>query len=205
MKIAKLIGILTLLFCAQSQAFTKLGVSDKSFIASDESIENEVLFFFNYNCEACFQFEPYLESWEENIPANTVVKSVPIDVHPSWEWATKLHFYAKKIKPNITRKDIYQTSFIQQYKVTSREDITAVLLENVRVPPKAIDRVLEDTDISPYLQKSEELKKKFNVVGTPTLVLNVVNKGVYKIQPDETMTYPEMIQVANGIIAYHQQ
>lgn len=206
MRLSNFFATATLLFISVSaQAFTKLGVAEKPFIGDDTSIKNEVLFFFNYNCEACFQFEPYLEAWEEKAPEGTSIKSVPIDVNESWEWATKLHFYAKKLNPELTRKDIYDTSFVQQYKVLSREDITAVLVETVRAPSRVIDRVIDKSDISTFLDKSNELKARFNVIGTPTLVLNVVGKGVYKIQPDETMTYPEMIQLTNGIIAFHQQ
>lgn len=182
--------------------YHKYPALEKPLLSSDIELKYEVLYFFNYNCPSCFEFEEVVENWEKNMPPNTALKSVPTIVHKEWEWAAKMHFYAKKMSPAFSRSSIYSTDTIQNYTINSMEDMVATLSSELNVPATAIERVVSKFDASPLMRKSEELASMFEVVGTPTLVLNAVGKGVYKIQPNNVLTYKQMMQLVNGIIAY---
>lgn len=210
----KLFSTFTLCFCALISTnsiaktvedpilYHKYPALDSAILSANKELKYEVLYFFNYNCPSCFEFEEVVENWEKNIPPNTALKSVPTIVHKEWEWAAKMHFYAKKMSPNFTRSSIYNTDTIQKHTIYSMEDMVSTLSWELNVPAKAIERVVSKFDVDPLMKKSEDLANMFDVVGTPTLVLNAVGKGVYKIQPNNVLTYKQMMQLVNGIIAY---
>ena len=185
--------------------YEKFEAHESTFLSTNKDVDYEVLYFFNYNCPSCLEFEETVAYWQDNMPENTELKSIPTAVHVEWEWATKLHFFAKKMNPELTRKTIFNTPTLQSYVISTKDDMIATLADELNLPIGAIERTVSKVDVSPMMEKSRELAAKFNVIGTPTLVLNAVGKGVYKVQPNNFLTYKQMMQLVNGIIAYHNK
>ncbi len=173
-------------------------------ISKTEGLKYEVLYFFNYNCPSCLEFEEVISNWEQNIPKYTELKSIPTTVFDGWQWSSKMHFYAKKLSPEMTRKKLFNSETIQSFTVTSKSEMVTTLATEMGLPHSVIERTIDKVDVEPMMKLSNDLVEKFDVMGTPTLIVNVIGKSVYKVQPNNYFTYPQMMQLVNGIIAYHE-
>lgn len=188
-----------------NEMYANLGDTGGAVFNLNESQKYELILFFNYNCSSCFEFEKYFETYENNAPKVVSIKSVPTKVVDGWEWANKLHYYSKIIDPSKTRLEMYKTDFIQKHTVKSKEDLLIALTEISGIDRSGIETLVETQDVSMYEKSAENLAKKYQVIGTPTLILNVKNGGSYRIQPNGKLTYPQLIQIANGLVAYNEQ
>lgn len=193
--------------CFAREFFTDSGTSDGPIF--EEKSKFEVLFFFNYNCSACLAFEPYVESWEQNLPKETKLYSVPFKAKKDWEWANKFHYIAKTIDSKKSRADIFSEPFINENLIVSKSDLDLANQNILNLTPQQSLSLIEaiDTDgsfLNNHIGEGISLAEKFKVNGTPTLVLNVSGNKWYKVEPNGELTYSQLIQVVNGLIAYHK-
>lgn len=52
----------------------------------------EVVEFFSYACPHCHEFEPILDAWAAKLPADVVLRRVPVAFRPAWAPLQRLYF-----------------------------------------------------------------------------------------------------------------
>lgn len=193
--------------CFAKEFFTDSGQSDGPVF--EEKSKYEVLFFFNYNCSACLTFEPYIESWESNLPKETKLYSIPFKAKQDWEWANKLHYLVKTLNDKKSRADIFNEPFVKENLIVSRSDLNIANQKILKLTEEESNSLIEAIDtegsfLNNHLVRAVKLAEKYKVNGTPTLVLNISGNKWYKVEPNGELTYAQLIQVVNGLIAYHK-
>jgi thiol-disulfide isomerase/thioredoxin len=188
-----------------TELYTNLGEKSGNEFPLKDGQKHELLLFFNYNCPSCLEFENYFELYEKNAPDSLSIKSIPTKVIEDWEWANRLHYYAKVIDPSITRLKLYNTDFIKSHVVKSHEDLVIALTQITGLSSDSVETVIETQNVSGFEEQAAKLAEKYEVIGTPSLVLNIDNGNSYRIQPNGSLTYQQLIQVANGLVAFHDQ
>ncbi|WP_210498535.1 hypothetical protein [Vibrio crassostreae] len=189
---------------ANNSFYEDLGESTGHEFNYKDEVSYEVLFFFNYNCSACYSFEKNISIWEDNLPPKTALKSIPFSAKKGWEWADRFHFYSNKIDRNLSRKSIFESEVVQRSTITSEQDLLAALASIHNISNDKAKAFYQEIAIGKFENIAKGLATKYNVYGTPSLVLNVKGGQVYRVQPNGQLTYEQMVQVVNGLIAFHE-
>ncbi len=136
----------------------------------------QLLFFFNYGCSACANFDPSFEKWL-NTKANDklVIYRLPVEFEDNWLPLAKLYFVLQQLKP---KKDLDAKIFqaIHQQGVDLWEEPT---MENFIVENgyglQNFDTAYNSPDIKAQVKRADTLSHIYAIDRTPTLVINGPN------------------------------
>ena len=163
----------------------------------------EVLEFFWYGCPHCNNLQPSLQAWLKRKPADVELKHVPAVFQDSWLPLTRAYYTIEAM--GLVGK-LHQEMFatLHRQRVQLR-DANAIF---DWAAAKGVDRKkFADTynsfGVNGRTQRSVELTRKFDIPGTPALVID----GKYLTAPsmtlkaDRTVDYDRFFQVVDGLIA----
>jgi thiol:disulfide interchange protein DsbA len=155
----------------------------------------EVLEFFSYACSHCAVIEPLLEKWIKTLPADVMVKPVPVAFNASMKPMQSL-FYSLEA---MNRMDLHGKVFIaiheEKKKLFTKAEIVAWAASQGLDRAK-FEGVYDSFGVTSKAQRGDQLSKSYNVQGTPTLAVG----GRFITSPSEAGGYQETIDVAAGLI-----
>ena len=170
---------------------------------TDSGSKIEVLEFFWYGCPHCNNLQPSLQAWLKRKPADVELKHVPAVFQDSWLPLTRAYYTIEAM--GLVGK-LHQEMFatLHRQRVQLR-DANAIF---DWAAAKGVDRKkFADTynsfGVNGRTQRSVELTRKFDIPGTPALVID----GKYLTAPsmtlkaDRTVDYYRFFQVVDGLIA----
>jgi thiol:disulfide interchange protein DsbA len=170
---------------------------------TDSGSKIEVLEFFWYGCPHCNNLQPSLQAWLKRKPADVELKHVPAVFQDSWLPLTRAYYTIEAM--GLVGK-LHQEMFatLHRQRVQLR-DANAIF---DWAAAKGVDRKkFADTynsfGVNGRTQRSVELTRKFDIPGTPALVID----GKYLTAPsmtlkaDRTVDYDRFFQVVDGLIA----
>lgn len=170
---------------------------------TDSGGKIEVLEFFWYGCPHCNNLQPSLQAWLKRKPADVELKHVPAVFQDSWLPLTRAYYTIEAM--GLVGK-LHQEMFatLHRQRVQLR-DANAIF---DWAAAKGVDRKkFADTynsfGVNGRTQRSIELTRKFDIPGTPALVID----GKYLTAPsmtlkaDRTVDYDRFFQVVDGLIA----
>ena len=170
---------------------------------TDSGSKIEVLEFFWYGCPHCNNLQPSLQAWLKRKPADVELKHVPAVFQDSWLPLTRAYCTIEAM--GLVGK-LHQEMFatLHRQRVQLR-DANAIF---DWAAAKGVDRKkFADTynsfGVNGRTQRSVELTRKFDIPGTPALVID----GKYLTAPsmtlkaDRTVDYDRFFQVVDGLIA----
>ena len=170
---------------------------------TDSGGKIEVLEFFWYGCPHCNNLQPSLQAWLKRKPADVELKHVPAVFQDSWLPLTRAYYTIEAM--GLVGK-LHQEMFatLHRQRVQLR-DANAIF---DWAAAKGVDRKkFADTynsfGVNGRTQRSVELTRKFDIPGTPALVID----GKYLTAPsmtlkaDRTVDYDRFFQVVDGLIA----
>lgn len=133
----------------------------------------QVLEFFSYGCPWCFKFEPFLEAWLAQKPADVAFDRVPVVFEQNWDVYARAYYTAKdlgvvdKITPAIFNAiqmqgaDLSNAATLSQFFVTQG------------VAAKDFDSAYNfSPGIDAQLMRSDNLMRAYGIVEIPTLVID---------------------------------
>lgn len=177
---------------------------DQNFVFHEnKDTKFEILYFFNLNCSTCIRFEKFINPWFKKHSKNVSIRAIPSPVRTTWQLANNTYFATKMLNPSLSfwdimseqennKKVIYDypsaESFIQQFSKHSSDDVASALFS---------DNAFNLADYS------KSLYERFDCDGTPTLILIAKNHHSYKISPEFTNTFPEMLTVLDALISFN--
>lgn len=163
----------------------------------------EVLEFFWYGCPHCNNLQPSLQAWLKHKPADVELKHIPAVFQDSWVPLTKAYY-------TIEAMGLVDKLHQEMFAALHRQRLP---LHNANAifdwaASKGVDRkkfadVYNSFGINGRTQRSIELTRKYDIPGTPALVID----GKYLTAPsmtlkaDRTVDYVRFFQVVDGLIA----
>ena len=155
----------------------------------------EVLEFFSYACPHCAVLEPLMEKWTKTLPADVVVKPVPVAFNASMK-PMQILFYTLEA---MNRMDLHGKVFIaiheEKKKLFTKADIVAWATSQGLDRAK-FESVYDSFGVTSKAQRGDQLTKSYNVQGTPSLAVG----GRFITSPSEAGGYQETIDVAAGLV-----
>ena len=170
---------------------------------TDSGGKIEVLEFFWYGCPHCNNLQPSLQAWLKRKPADVELKHVPAVFQDSWVPLTRAYYTIEAMGlVDKLHQEMFATLHRQRVQL---RDANAIF---DWAAAKGVDRKkFADTynsfGVNGRTQRSVELTRKFDIPGTPALVID----GKYLTAPsmtlkaDRTVDYDRFFQVVDGLIA----
>lgn len=170
---------------------------------TDSGGKIEVLEFFWYGCPHCNNLQPSLQAWLKRKPADVELKHIPAVFQDSWVPLTRAYYTIEAMGlVDKLHQEMFATLHRQRVQL---RDANAIF---DWAAAKGVDRKkFADTynsfGVNGRTQRSIELTRKFDIPGTPALVID----GKYLTAPsmtlkaDRTVDYDRFFQIVDGLIA----
>ena len=163
----------------------------------------EVAEFFWYGCNHCFDFEPYINRWAEDLPANVRFVRVPA----LWNPLVRLHgqlFYTEEVLANNgkleDRDGFRQAVFLELHRRGNRLASEAAMIEvfeRFGVSAEDFKSTWGSFEVAQKMRVAEDLARRYGLASVPLIVVN----GKYRTSGSEAGSYPKLLEVIDELIA----
>lgn len=163
----------------------------------------EVAEFFWYGCPHCYTFEPMINGWAENKPANVRFVRIPA----MWNGILKLHgrlFYTEEIlvrngvikDPAAFRETVFQEYHRRGNRMTTEGAIQR-LFERFGVSADEFSRIWNSFEVDQKLRVADDLARRYSIASVPAIVVN----GKYRTGAKEAGGESQWLELIDELIA----
>lgn len=158
----------------------------------------EVVEFFGYWCPHCNAFEPALDAWAKQLPADQVAfRRISISFRANQEPLQRL-FYALEslgLVETLHRK-VFAAIHVERRAMNSDEDIAAFLKAQGADAAKVVD-TMKSFAVATKVRQSKQQAESYGIEGVPTLGV----AGRWRTAPSIAGTEERALAVASALIA----
>ncbi|MCC6202704.1 MAG: thiol:disulfide interchange protein DsbA/DsbL [Gammaproteobacteria bacterium] len=157
----------------------------------------EVVDLFWYGCSHCANFEPYLERWLESKADDIEFVRLPAVFSSNQEAHARAFFTAEKLS---VAGDMHPRIFRAIHgdnQPLNTEGALARFFANNGVDEEAFRKVFLSFDIDSKLNRARQLSRRYNVSGTPAIVVN----GKYWTSGSLAGSYIDMLKLVDELVA----
>ena len=154
----------------------------------------QVVEFFWYGCGHCFAFEPFLNDWAKNMPANVELTRVPamfdrveVVMHAQTYYALKLMGLDEKL-----HSVIFKAMHEEHRPLKTQEEMEAFLGEN-GVNVEEFHNNMTSFAVQTQARRAKVLGERYNISGVPNMVVD----GKYRTSG---LSGDQMVAVTNWLI-----
>lgn len=187
-------------------SFTSVGMAQSAAPAQSKYVELspaqptepgkiEVQEFFSYACSHCAVIEPLLQKWMKTVPADVVVKHVPVAFNASMKPLQRLYFTLEAMDRLDLHMKVFEAIHEQKKRLFSKAEITTWVVSQ-GVDRTKFEAAFESFGVSSKAGRADQLVTAYRVQGTPTMSV----AGRFVTSPTEAGGYQETIDVANALI-----
>ncbi|HSM30068.1 MAG TPA: thiol:disulfide interchange protein DsbA/DsbL [Woeseiaceae bacterium] len=167
----------------------------------------EVAEFFWYGCPHCYSFEPTINAWAEDIPANARFVRIPV----VWNTVHELHarvFYTMEVLARngaLADGEAFHNAVFEEIQTRGNrltsEDSIRRLFERFGVDAETFDKTWNSFEVDQKLRVAKDLGRRYNIQGVPAVVVN----GKYRTGGQEAGSYDAVPDVIDELIARESQ
>lgn len=167
----------------------------------------EVAEFFSYGCPHCYTFEPTINAWAAEIPANARFVRIPVIFNDVYEIYARIFFTHEILARNGTLSDgeaFHEATFQEIHQRGNRlinENSIRRLFERYGVSPEEFDRTWNSFELDQKMRVAQDLARRYDIRGVPAVVVN----GKYKTGAREAGGYDAVPAVIDELILRESQ
>ena len=176
---------------AQGAAYTPISPAQPT----EDAAKIEVVEFFSYGCPHCADFNPLLTAWSAKLPADVVVKKVPITFgRAAWANIAKL-YYALEITGDLHRLegDVFRAIHGERVNLFDEKTLTEWVVKK-GVDAKRFSDAFNSFGVMSKVKRGDQMAVAYKITGVPALAV----EGKFLIGD---MGFDEKLAVANKLIA----
>ena len=162
---------------------------------TEDAAKIEVLEFFSYGCPHCTDFNPLLTAWVAKLPADVVVKKVPVTFgRAAWANIAKL-YYTPEITGDLHRleADVFKAIHAERQNLFEEKALTEWVVKK-GVDPKKFAETFASFGVMSKVKRGDQMAQAYKITGVPALAVD----GKYLIGD---MGFNEKLAVADKLIA----
>jgi thiol:disulfide interchange protein DsbA len=179
------------------QEGTEFKVLDKRVPAEAPQGKIEVVEFFWYSCPHCNAFEPQLEAWAKKLPADVVLRRVPVAFRDSFVPQQRLFYTLEAMgKLDELHRKVFQAVHVDK-QPTDKEDSILAWAEKNGLDKAKFQELYNSFSVSTKARRASQLQDAFKVEGVPALGI----AGRYYTDGTLAGNMPRALQVTDFLIA----
>lgn len=156
----------------------------------------EVLEFFSYACPHCSSFEPALEAWAKQLPADVVLKRVPVPFLMNAENFQRTYFALESLGIVSTmQRKIFTAVHVDRLRLDKPADIAALVAKNGGDEKKFLD-AFNSFSVATHVSRAKKLMADYKIDGVPALAIN----GRFITSPSMAGSSERALAVADALI-----
>lgn len=164
----------------------------------------EVAEVFWYGCPHCLTFEPAINGWAENVPANARFIRIPAVWNPLAKLHGRLYYTKEVLARNDKLADVKAfhaavfTEFHRKGNHLTSEDSIQKLFERFGVSKDDFFNTWNSFEVDQKVRVANDLVRRYNVTGVPAMVIN----GKYRsgAGPDGAGSIATLLEVIDELI-----
>jgi len=163
--------------------------------SSPEQIEVAEVFW--YACPHCYTFDPYLESWKENLAGDVNFVRIPVLWAGIHQMHARIYYTAETLnKLDEMHADIFREIHVNRNGLDNAAAI-GNFFGNYGVDQATFDSTFESFAVYTKLQRADELARRYRISSVPTVIVN----GKYVTSATMAGSYPVLLEVIDELIA----
>lgn len=157
----------------------------------------EVTEFFWYSCPHCNAFEPTFAAWKQKVPANVVVRRVPVAFNASFVPQQKLYFALQAMDNfDAMHVKVFHAIHVERNKLAKDEDIfNWVAKQGVDV--NKFKELYNSFNVSSQVRKATQLQQAYDVEGVPSMGV----AGRFYTDGPRAGSMPNVLNVVEYLVA----
>jgi thiol:disulfide interchange protein DsbA len=165
--------------------------------ATDTGDKIEILEFFWYGCPHCYSFEPYINAWKKNKPANVEFVRVPAIFRPDWEIQARTYYALSDMgKIEDVHIKIFEEIHKNRKRLFTREQMVSFLVKQ-GIDKDEFQKHYDSFSVESMVRKAKKKQQAFRISGVPTVVIN----GKYTTSGSMAGSYENLLKVMDQLIA----
>lgn len=167
----------------------------------------EIAEFFWYGCPHCFSFEPTINAWAANVPANVRFVRIPVIWNAVHELHARIYFTHDVLARNgvLADGEAFHAAVFQEIQQRgnrlTNEDAVRRLFERYGVSADAFDRTWKSFEVDQKMRVAKDLGRRYSIQSVPAIVVN----GKFKTGGPEAGGYDVVTDVVDELIARESQ
>jgi len=156
----------------------------------------EVLEFFSYACPHCSAFEPALEAWTKQLPADVTLKRVPVSFLMNADNFMRTYYALETIGAvEAMQLKIFRAIHIERKRLETGEDIAAFIGANGGDAAKFLS-AFKSFSVNTSVTRAKKLMADFKVESVPTLVVH----GRWMTSPSQAGSQERALAVVDQLV-----
>ena len=157
----------------------------------------EVIEFFWYSCPHCNSFEPRLNAWIQKLPADVVVKRVPVAFRDDFVPQQRLYYTLEALgKLEPLHGKVFQTIHVERNSL-QREEPILEWADKQGLDKAKFKEIYNSFAVSSKARRAAQLQEQFKVSGVPALGI----AGRYYTDGELARNMERALQVTDYLIA----
>jgi thiol:disulfide interchange protein DsbA len=162
---------------------------------TDDPSKIEVVEFFSYGCPHCADFNPLLNLWAAKLPADVVLKKVPVSFgRAAWANAAKL-YYALEVTGDLKRLegDVFKAIHQERTNLFDEKTINSWVAAR-GVDGKKFSEAFGSFGVMSKLRRGDQMAQGYKIEGVPAMAVD----GKFLIA---AMGFEQQLATADKLIA----
>lgn len=156
----------------------------------------EVIEVFSYACPHCYEFEPVLQRWLEDMPENAEFRRLPATFYKDYIPLARAYYTAQKLGIlDRMHQKLFEAVHKERRDLFNDAALKAFFMEQ-GVDGKEFSRVYNSMEIQTKLKQAEVMSKKYKIPHVPGFVIN----GKYFTSPSKAQGYDNLERVMDVLI-----
>lgn len=157
----------------------------------------EVSEVFWYGCPHCFNFDPYLNSWEQTKADYINFVRIPAVWNPLVRFHAQAFYTAQVLEMGQDMHLSFFQEIHQNGNYLDTVDKLAAFFGNFGVSAEEFESAFNSREVNEHLQRAEELSERYQIASVPTVVVN----GKYTSDASMTGSYDRLIELIDSLAA----
>lgn len=147
----------------------------------------QVLEFFSYACSWCYKLDPYISTWEKNLPSDVSFQRIPVEFQPSWQTLSKAYFTIQDLKAfNQVHSALFLAINSEQVTDSSEPILRQFFVEH-GVKGEDFDKVFRSPEVENRQKWANVLSQAYRITAVPAMIVQ-----------GPTGTYVSTVRMAGG-------
>lgn len=177
----------------EGEHYRRLTASQGTSSAPDKIEVAEV---FWYGCPHCFNFDPLLENWKKDLPADVAFVRIPVIWNPTNQVHARIMYTAEALgKIDEIHTAVFE-GMHQKNKTYATEESIIELFGQFGVEETEFREVYSSFGVTSSVKRAENLTRRYGIRSVPVLVIN----GKYVTDAPEIKSFGDMLNVTNELV-----
>ena len=156
---------------------------------------NDVVAFFWYSCDPCNQFEPFLGSWENDLPSDVSLTRVPAIWSEEMRFHARAYYTAQALGVSERSHGEFYAAFHRENAAINNEEQLINFFTRFGVTPAEFDSAYAAPETLAAVAQAEQLNAEYGIQATPSLFIG----GQFGVIP-AAVDFGEWLEVTDYLL-----